>query len=171
MLSISKILDLPIECGDIRTVGGEFYQNIDGRFDDIISLWKSAGYTSDHIEWINFYPEIHFNSCVVDEFAAEVGVTPIRAWISCIRPGKSAPWHQDIDDNMDEYLKLGELVRYTCHINEPSHGQLLLIEDEAFYMIPKGTITKWRSYDAWHGSSNCGFKNHYLFHLLGYKNV
>jgi hypothetical protein len=154
--------------GEVRTIGNDFYQNVDGRFNEIVSLWNDAGYTSSNVEWINFYPGTHFDDKVVEEFAESVGLTHIRSWISCIQPGKTAPWHQDVDDEMDNYVKLGKLERYTCHINVPAHGQLMLIEQESFYMVPQGTIIRWKDYMAWHGAANCGFTNHYLFHFLGY---
>jgi hypothetical protein len=155
--------------GEVRTIGEKFYENKDGKFDKIKILWKQAGYTANKVEWINYYPGNHFDKKVEENFAKEVNLNPVRSWISCIRPGKSAPWHQDIDDNMDEYIKLGNLIRYTCHIGKPAHGQVLTIETECFYMTPQGTITKWNDWLDWHGSSNCGFENHYLYHFLGYK--
>jgi hypothetical protein len=157
--------------GEIRTMGVEFYRNADGRFNSIIDAWDKAGYTPNKVEWINFYPGKHFSETIVNQFAEQVNAFHLRSWISCIRPGKSAPWHQDIDDDLEQYQSKGKLVRYTCHISHPSEGQILLIDKESFYMIPEGTITKWDDYMAWHGASNCGFKNQYLFHFLGYENI
>lgn len=157
--------------GDVRTLGVDFYQNKQGQFNHIISLWNKAGYAPDTIEWINYYPEKHFDLSVSEQFADIVGAKHIRSWISCIRPGKNAPWHQDIDDNMDEYEKLGKLERWTCFINKPAHGQTLLIEKDQFYMMPQGTNYLWPNILAWHGASNCGFENHYLYHFLGYANI
>ena len=155
--------------GDIRTIGLDFYKNTDGRFDSIIKSWLDAGYTSQKVEWINYYPEKHFDLQYVDDFANEVGLKHIRSWISCVRPGKSAPWHQDIDDAMEDYLKLGELVRYTCFLNKPAVGQILIVDKNSYYMTPQSTIVKWNDVMDWHGASNCGFENQYLYHFLGYK--
>jgi hypothetical protein len=154
--------------GDVRTIGVDFYQNIDGRFSTIIELWNKAGYTPEKVEWINFYPEKHFDKNVVHQFADNVKLKTIRAWISCVRPGKSAPWHQDIDDSMEEYEKLGKLIRYSVTINEPKFGQFFSIDKEPYYMLPKGTVILWSNYMEWHGASNCSFENHYLFHFIGY---
>lgn len=162
---------LKMQQGEVRTIGLDFYKNADGRFNEIINSWNKAGYTPNKVEWINFYPGKHFDESVVSEFAKEVGLTHVRSWISCVRPGKSAPWHQDIDDDMEQYQALGKLYRYTCHIAAPAVGQVLLIDKESFYMVPEGTTTCWPDYMAWHGSSNCGFENHYLFHFLGYANI
>jgi len=155
--------------GEIRTIGKDFYQNKDGRFNEVLSLWQAAGYNSNKVEWINFYPNTHFDDIVSEHFAKSIGLHHARSWISCVRPGKSAPWHQDIDDDIESYQKLGNLERYTCHIGAPSVGQVLVIDKECFYMIPQGTVTKWETYTDWHGASNCGFENHYLYHFLGYK--
>ena len=163
------INELKTQQGEIRTIGLDFYKNIDGRFNEIITLWNDAGYTSNKVEWINFYPGTHFNENISSQFAKLVGIKHIRSWISCTRPGKSAPWHRDVDDAMDDYLKMGQLERYTCHIGEPAVGQVMLVDQESFYMIPEGTITRWPDALAWHGAANCGFDNHYLYHFLGYK--
>jgi hypothetical protein len=155
--------------GEVRTIGENFYTNSDGKFNQILNLWNNAGYKKQHIEWINYYPNTNFDDIITKKFSDLVSATHIRSWISCIRPGKSAPWHQDIDDNMESYLPLGKLVRYTCHITEPHLGQIMLIEKTAYYMTPYNTITKWPSIEAWHGASNCGFENQYLYHFLGYE--
>ena len=162
-----QILD-SLKNGEVRTVGEDFYRNEDGRFNEIINLWKSANYTRDKVEWINFYPGVHFDESVSMQVADLLEIKHIRSWISCIRPGKNAPWHQDIDDDFEKYLKLGKLVRYTVHIQKPFHGSVVLIEKNAYYMMPQGSVTKWDDPMSWHGSSNCGFQNHYLYHILGY---
>lgn len=155
--------------GEVRTIGVDFYQNKHGEFNEIIQLWESADYTGNKVEWINFYPVTHFDKDIETEFGKLVNLTPVRSWISCVRPGKNAPWHRDIDDNMNSYESLGTLERYTCFIQEPKHGQVMLLEDRAYYMEPKYKIVKWTDILAWHGASNCGFTNHYLYHFLGYK--
>lgn len=155
--------------GEVRTIGEDFYQNNNGEFNEIIKLWGDAGYTKNKVEWINYYPGTHFDKKVEEQFGNEVSLKPVRSWISCVRPGKSAPWHQDIDDAMKEYESLGELERYTMFITAPSHGQVLMIEQNCYYMQPINTLVKWPSHLAWHGASNCGFGNHYLYHFLGYK--
>jgi hypothetical protein len=154
--------------GEVRTIGQSFYQNNNGEFDHIINLWNQAGYTSNKVEWLNFYPEKHFDKNVEQHFSLQVNCTPVRSWISCVRPGKSAPWHQDIDDNLESYNKLGKLKRFTCFINEPYYGQVFMLEKKCFYMEPKGKIIVWDDYLNWHGASNCGFENAFLYHFLGY---
>jgi len=161
--------EVRVSRGEIRTMGEKFYENKNGEFNEIIMLWENAGYNSNKVEWINFYPNKHFDINVEKIFSEEVSLKPLRSWISCVRPGKNAPWHKDIDDNLTAYQSLGTLERYTCYIDNPSEGQVLMIDKECYYMKSKGTIIKWPDYMAWHGSSNCGFENHYLYHFLGYK--
>jgi hypothetical protein len=170
MINWNQVLDgIKTQDGEVRSMGGTFYQNTDGRFNEIITMWTEAGYTPQKVEWINYYPGKHFDQNISDEFSKQVGLTEVRSWISKVRPGKNAPWHQDIDDSMEEYLKLGTLKRFTCHIGTPAHGQILLIDKESFYMVPQGTVVEWPEVMSWHGSSNCGFEDHYLYHFLGYK--
>ena len=55
--------------GDVRTYGVDFYKNTDGRFNEIIELWKTAGYDkSGTVEWINYYPGKHFDQSYVSQF-------------------------------------------------------------------------------------------------------
>jgi len=162
------VLEISQMQGEVRTIGLDFYKNEKGEFNEISTLWESAKYTSVQVEWINYYPNLHYNKEVENKFSQIVNCKPIRSWISCLRPGKNAPWHQDVDDNLSEYNKLGKLVRYTCFIHDPAYGQLLMIEDKSYYMQSKNTIIKWNNFLDWHGASNCGFKKQYLYHFLGY---
>jgi hypothetical protein len=86
-----------------RTYGADFYINADGRFDKIIEQWKKAGYDkSGTVEWINYYPDKHFDSNIVKQFEQFTNTICARAWVSKIRPGKYAPYHNDIDDKEEE---------------------------------------------------------------------
>lgn len=162
------INNLDLAQGEVRSYGVNFYRNEDGRFNHIIDLWKTAGYDkTDSVEWINFYPGKHFDNVVVTEFEKLTNTVCARAWISCIRPGKMAPYHQDIDDQIEEYLKQGELVRFSVNASEPSTGQLFIVEDTALYNVPQGTIYEWPHYLAWHAGGNCSFKPKFLFNFLG----
>ena len=65
----SIIETLLVQDGDPKTIDKAFYKNIDGRFDEVIDLWKSAGYDKvTTVEWINYYPDKHFENLVVEEF-------------------------------------------------------------------------------------------------------
>jgi len=161
---------IDISQGEVRSYGVDFYRNTDGRFNHIIDMWQKAGYDkTGTVEWINFYPDKHFDASVVKEFEKFTGTTCARAWISMIRPGKMAPYHQDIDDNLEEYLKQGDLVRYSVNACEPSNGQIFIVEDTALYNQPQGTIYEWPHYLSWHAGGNCSFKSKFLFNYLGIK--
>jgi L-rhamnose mutarotase len=166
----SLIESLPLDQGELKITNKQFYQNLDGRFDKIVQKWKSAGYdSSDSVEWINYYPGKHFNNSIVDQIAVATGLTSARSWISRIRPGKMAPYHQDIDDNIEQYLAQGTIERYSIFISEPSLGSVFLLKDQVFHLQPQGTSIKWDNYMDWHAGVNCGFEDKFMFHFLGIK--
>jgi L-rhamnose mutarotase len=166
------ILGLPLEQGDAKVPGKKFYQNTDGRFDEIINKWQLAGYeSSDSVEWINYYPVTHFDNSVVDQLATAMGLSPARSWISRIRPGKMAPYHKDIDDNIEKYLQHGPIERYSIFISKPSLGAVFLLKDQIYHLQTQGTTIKWDNYMDWHAGVNCGFEDKFMFHFLGTKNV
>lgn len=154
--------------GEARTYGVDFYKNVDGRFNEIINLWQTAGYDkAGTVEWINFYPGKHFDQSIVDEFATQVGLECAKAWVSCVRPGRYAPYHWDIDDQEEEYLEKGSLVRYTTNVSNPQLGQVFIVENHVIHNEPQGYTYKWPSHRAWHAGGNCSFKPKYMFNFLG----
>lgn len=154
--------------GETRTYGVDFYQNTNGQFDEIIKLWQTAGYDkSGTVEWINYYPGSHFSQDIVAAFEQFTNTKCIRAWVSKIRPGRYAPYHWDIDDQEEEYLKQGNLVRYTAHPCTPTMGQVLIVENQAFHMEAQGNVYQWPTHRAWHAGGNCSFTPKYLFNYLG----
>lgn len=171
MLSWNQLLnEIKDKQGDAKVPTEQFYQNKDGRFDEMIRTWKQAGYDKlDSVEWINYYPGKDFNEAHVTQFAEEHNLKCARAWVSKIRPGKMAPYHQDIDDNIEEYLAQGSLVRYSVFISEPKPGAVFLFHDEVYHLKPQGTIIKWGDYMNWHAGVNCGLSDKYMFHFLGIK--
>lgn len=162
------INNLKNQKGEYRTYDATFYKNIDGRFDEIINLWNNAGYDkSKTVEWINFYPEKHFDRDIINKFEEWTNTTCVRAWISKIKPGRYAPYHIDIDDQEEEYLKRGNLIRFTAHPCIPAKGQVLIVGDTVFHMVEQGSVYRWSNYREWHGGGNCSFEPKYLFNFLG----
>jgi len=156
--------------GDVRTYGVNFYQDSNQNFNEIIDLWKTAGYDkTETVEWINYYPGKHFGTHYVTQFEEYTDTLCARAWISKIRPGKYAPYHKDIDDNIEEYLARGDLVRYTAHPCIPKKGQILIIDETVLHLEEQGNVYKWSDYFAWHGGGNISFEPKYLFNYLGVK--
>lgn len=165
------INSLPLDQGDSKTPNGDFYLNTDGRFNDVINKWKAAGYDkNDSVEWINYYPTIHFSNTVVKEFELWSNTSCARSWISRIRPGKMAPLHQDIDDLIEEYLAKGDLVRYSIFISKPALGATFICGDNIYHLLPQGHVIQWENYLDWHAGSNCGFTDKFMFNYLGIKN-
>lgn len=156
--------------GDPRTYGVDFYINADGRFNEIIEMWKQAGYDkSGTVEWINYYPGKDFSKQVIIDFEQLVGYKCAKAWISKVRPGCYAPYHWDIDDHEEEYLSQGELKRWSVIVSKSQKGQVFIIEDKVVHLAPQGTVIEWPTHRAWHGGGNCSFEPKYMFHFLGIK--
>jgi len=154
--------------GDVRSYGVDFYQNKDGRFNEIIDMWKTAGYDkSGTVEWINYYPGQHFSEHYIKQFEEYTDTTGVRAWVSKIKPGRYAPYHWDIDDFEEDYLKQGKLVRFTAHPSKPVLGQVLIVEEDVFHNQPTGNVYQWPDHRAWHAGGNCSFEPKYLFNFLG----
>lgn len=171
MLNWNELLDsLKGKQGEAKVPSEQFYQNTDGRFNEMIQTWKDAGYDKlDSVEWINYYPEKDFDILYVEQFADHVNAECARAWVSKIRPGKMAPFHQDIDDNIEEYLAKGQLVRYSVFISNPQPGAVFLFKDRVFHLQEQGTVVEWPDYLEWHAGTNCGLRDKYMFHFLGIK--
>lgn len=166
----SIVDEIASKAGDPRTYGVDFYINADGRFNEIINMWKQAGYDkSGTVEWVNYYPGKDFNKQVVTDFEELVGYTCAKAWISKIRPGMYAPYHWDIDDHEEEYLKQGELKRWSVIVSNSQKGQVFILEDKLFHLEEQGTVIDWPTHRAWHGGGNCSFEPKYMFHFLGIK--
>lgn len=166
-----SIIDLLYtEEGDRKAFDVKFFENADGRFDENIKMLKGAGYDKvSTVEWINYYPEKHFDILPVKEFEKFSGMKCARAWISKIRPGKYAPIHQDIDDNIESYLAQGQLFRFSTFISHPHPGGVFVIKDRCFHCEPSGNTYIWDHYMDWHAGGNCGLHDKFVFHFLGIK--
>lgn len=135
----------------------------------ILKLWTSANFNLDAIKWTNYYPITSFPEVIVNQISKKLGLKHVhRAWISKIDPGYMAPWHWDVDDHEEDYLKLGLIKRYTIIIKQMAKGHILIIGEDYFYNKPADTVIKWANYREWHSSSNAGLEPSYLFHILGY---
>ncbi len=137
-------------------------------YSEIYQLWQKANFNPNSIKWINYYPEIHYDKSIETELCNSLGIVAHRSWISRIDPGYYAPWHWDVDDNEQLYLSKGQIVRYSCFIEEPSMGHVFILGDKYLYNIPQGTIVKWDNYKEWHCGMNGGLVPKYMLHILGY---
>ena len=126
-------------------------------------------YPSESIEWFNYYPAVDFNVRVVKEFSDLVKMECVRAWISKINPGRTAPWHWDWDVNEEQHKRLGDLVRFHVSISPPASGHVFMVEEKCFYNERQGTIHEWDDYRSYHAGANCGSEPKFLFNFLGYR--
>ena len=80
-----------------------------------------------------------------------------------------APWHWDVDDNEDEYLKHGDIVRYTIIPKQFANGHIFILGNDYFYNLDEGKIIPWSSHKEWHSGINAGLEPNWMFHILGYR--
>jgi len=138
-------------------------------YTDIFSMWKNGNFNPAAIKWTNYYPNDHFDNNVTKQVCKYLRITPHRSWISRIDPGFIAPWHWDVDDNEAEYLKQGEILRYSIFIEESAPGQILILGEDYLFNQKEGAIVKWNSPREWHCGINASMKPALMFHVLGYR--
>lgn len=131
--------------------------------------YKSSNFCDAGAEWINYYPGTDFNSEIVPIFGSIINKTNfVRAWISEVRPGKSAPYHWDCDDNEISYIQKGDLLRYTSNISENDPGHITVVGSHVLKSDRVGDIFRWHDHRQWHGSSNMGTTSKFQFNYLTY---
>lgn len=141
-----------------------------GYYRNVIGTWEKAGYNLAEIEWFDYYPGVHFPLEVQTIFGEIVGAKPLRVFVSEVWPGRTVPYHWDVEDKEDEWLEqYGKLHRYLCCIDRPRLGSFLVFDKECFYHNTQGDIYEWNDYRDFHGTSNAGEYPSYYFHFLGYK--
>lgn len=139
-------------------------------FEEMKKLYIDSNYILASAEWINYYPNQDYDSSLNDIFGKIVGYPRYaRAWISRINPGKTAPWHWDLDDEEEKYLQGGELVRFMCKMNSDGVAQVTIVGNQAISNAKVGDIYRWNDHRAWHGSVNAGLTPKYQFNYLAYK--
>lgn len=150
--------------GRVVTVDPNRWNMSNPEYKKMLDLWKSKKFNTDSVRWTNYYN----HSDIETKISVSLSLKPLRSWISCVEPGYMTGYHYDIDDNEQEYLKLGNIKRYTIFISEPDVGHLFILGKDYYYNQPQGTILKWNHYKDWHNGINGGLTNKYMFHLLGY---
>lgn len=163
MVNWQEVID-SLTDGKEVTVNPERWNMMNPEYQKMLDLWKAHNFNTNSVKWTNYYKYGDLESTIAKQFY----VTPLRSWISCVEPGYMTGPHYDIDDNEQEYLKHGEIHRYSIFISKPSAGQLFILNDKYYYNQNVGTVLKWKHYRDWHNGINGSLEKKYMFHLLGY---
>lgn len=152
------------------TVDPELWNLENPGYKEIYDRWKAANFNMDTIKWTNYYPKEHFDldGFFCDTIVKDRGKRLLRAWISRVDPGYMAPWHYDVDDNEAEYLKKGEITRYSVFLQGAAHGHIFIVGNDYLYNREMFEMIEWNNYKDWHSGINAGLTPKYMFHLLAY---
>lgn len=162
------INELPNEGVEVTT-NPEYWNLETSGYSEIYKMWEDANFNHASIKWTNYYPEKHFSKTIINDIAAYLQIKGVhRSWISRVDPGYFAPLHWDVDENENEFLKSGEILRYSILMGEPTYGHIFILGDDYIFGAPRGSIFKWNNYKDWHSGINAGMKPKYMLHLLGY---
>ncbi len=141
-------------------------------FSKIRKMYENSNYNESSAEWINYYSGNYgsdYDEKLEYKFGNFVGKPKsIRAWISRINPGHTAPWHWDLDDGEAEYLAGGDIVRFSCRINPLGVGQVAVVGDNVIHGGIPGDVYQWPDHRMWHGSVNAGLTPKYQYNYLAY---
>ena len=141
-----------------------------GSYHNVINTWDEAGYNLEEIQWWDYYPGEHFDIEIQNKFAKLVNAQPLRVFVSDVAPCNNVPYHWDVEDNEEEWLKLGKLKRWVCFMDIPRWGNVLILEDQCFHNVAQGDIWEWDDYRSHHAGTSMGVHHQYLFHFLGRPN-
>ena len=163
MISWDNVIE-NLKNGSVVTVDPDRWNMANPEYKQILNLWQENNFNIDSVKWINFYD----TKDVEDKLCKQLNITPLRSWISCLEPGWITGYHYDIDDNEKEYLKHGDIKRYSVFISKPSLGHIFILNDNYHFNNEQGKILEWNNYKDWHNGINAGLTNKYMFHILGY---
>lgn len=155
--------------GDHRTFDESFFDLDYAGFKEVSDNWTKAGYDESSIEWFNYYSGVHFDESYTSKFAEAVNATPVKVWVSEIKPGKCFPYHWDVDKDTSRYVE-GKMVRYHMYLDEYKFGHFFILENDYLSGHAAGDTFKWRDYRVWHAGGNIGAEPKYIFNFLGIQN-
>lgn len=165
---IKEIKDIPGDQKNLR-----FFEMLSSKnqYKYIFNQLKDANFNLNSIEWINYYPGIHYQSSVDEVVKTWLDLKGIhRAWISRVNPGFYAPWHWDVDDQEKEYLKKGSIKRYSGfldhQLNNIAHA--FVIENDYVVNTKQGEFIYWKNHRSWHAGMNAGISPKFMYHILGW---
>lgn len=167
-----EVIDWPAVITQLKTQPGRFRGSDQGddihhnpKVAELRKIWVEAGYEGNKaVGWVDY----EIDSDTVNKFASWLNVIPIGGWVTSVPPGYCVPWHADFTDDEEQIVANGTVLRYTCHICEPSWGQVLVLEDHVFHMESQGNAYQWSDWQDWHGGMNMGLTPKFLFNFMGY---
>jgi len=127
-----------------------------GSYHNVINTWDEAGYNLEEIQWWDYYPGEHFDIEIQNKFAKLVNAQPLRVFVSDVAPCNNVPYHWDVEDNEEEWLKLGKLKRWVCFMDKPRWGNILILENQCFHNVAQGDIWEWDDYRSHHAGTSMG---------------
>jgi hypothetical protein len=138
-------------------------------YNEIYQIWDNAKFNINSIKWINYYPIHHYDQELINNIKSYLKLKGIhRSWISRIDPGFYAPWHWDVDDQENIYLKKGIIKRYSIMMNLPAMGHIFILGNDYLFNTPQGSIFEWKNYKDWHSGINAGLTSKFMLNILGY---
>ena len=150
--------------GSVVTVDPARWNMNNPKYKEMVKLWENNNFNTSSVRWTNYYDTEDIEITI----AESLSITSLRSWISCVEPGYMTGYHYDIDDKETEYLKHGDIKRYSIFISEPDVGHLFILGKDYHFNKSVGTTLKWNNYREWHNGINGGLSNKYMFHILGY---
>lgn len=133
---------------------------------DLKNKLIESKYNTNSIEWLNYYPGKDFDANIEKQFGEFVDCVPVRSWISCVRPGKTAPWHWDWhkdDADLPQFL----IQRFTCSISPSYPGQAFIVNNSVINNETVGTVYKWNHYTDYHCGVNASMYSKYQYNFVG----
>jgi hypothetical protein len=139
-------------------------------YKEILKKWQDAQFNLASIKWTNYYPGLHFQSELVNQLVIDLKLSGLhRAWVSRVDPGFMTGWHWDVDDNEEQYLEKGSIVRYTIALQDFAPGQIFILDKEYHLDSVAGKIIQWSDHRLWHTAMNSSYQPNWMLHILGYE--
>jgi len=167
MINWNNIIE-KLKNGKEITVDPKIWNSDNLEYKKIYDAWAACNFNLSSIKWINFYPEIDFDKSICEDLCNSLEIKMHRAWISRLDPGYFAPWHWDVDDNIEEYKSYGDIRRFSIFIGQPHPAHFFVTDNKVFSNTPQGTVYEWIDFDSWHAGANAGLHSKYMLHLIGY---
>lgn len=143
--------------------------NIPG-LNEVVDIWNMAGFKTidkgGNVGWDMFVAGDAFDVDIAKTFCQFVNISSYTScWVSRINVGHISPWHWDVNDDEENLKKKTGIRRFHCHMSPPSHGHILVVENECFYNQIQGSVYEWSDRKNWHAGMNSGLTPKYLFNI------